>query len=257
PAAVAAAPPPSPLPSPAIAPTAFGRYHALVIGNQAYRHLTKLKTPVADARAVAELLRRDYGFQNVRLLTDATRADMVRAFDDLRRQLTEQDNLLIYYAGHGWLDREVDRGYWLGVDAEEDTRANWLSNADITDTLRALKAKHVLIVADSCYSGTLVRDVGIRSLDAADLGRLARKRARTVLTSGGSEPVMDEGGAGHSVFARAFIETLREAPRASDLTSLFGGLRRRVLLRAEQTPQYGDVRLSGHDGGDFIFLRAP
>jgi uncharacterized caspase-like protein len=242
------------LPPPAAA-SAFGRYHALVIGNQTYQYLARLKTPLADARAVAEMLRTEYAFQDVRLLLDATRAEMVRALDAVRRELTEDDNLLIYYAGHGWLDQEADRGYWLGVDAESDTRANWLSNADITDTLRALRAKHVLIVADSCYSGSLVRDAGIRSLDATDLVRLARKRARTVLTSGGAEPVMDEGGGGHSVFARAFIETLRAAPAASDVSSLFGGLRRNVLLRAEQTPQYGDLRMSGHDGGDFIFVR--
>jgi len=100
-----------------------------------------------------------------------------------------------------------------------------------------------------------VRDVGIHSLDAADLARLARKRARTVLTSGGLEPVMDQGGGGHSVFARAFLQTLREAPGSTDFSSLFGRLRRQALLRSEQTPQYGDLRLSGHDGGDFIFVR--
>ena len=89
----------------------LGSYHALVIGNQAYRSLRPLQTPVADATAVADMLRRDYGFARVRLLTNATRADMVRALDDLRRRLGPGDNLLIYYAGHGWLDREADRGY--------------------------------------------------------------------------------------------------------------------------------------------------
>jgi hypothetical protein len=146
PPSTASAPPStSPLPPAAMRAT-FGRYHALVIGNQAYRHLTPLKTPIADAQSVAAMLRSDYGFQDVRVL------------------------------------READRSYWLGVDAEEDTRTNWLSNADITDTLRA-------------------------------------------------------------------------APIATDVSSLFGGLRRSVLLRAEQTPQYGDLRMSGHDGGDFIFVR--
>jgi len=66
---------------------------------------------------------------------------------------------------------------------------------------------------------------------------------------------MDQGGGGHSVFARAFLQTLREAPGSTDFSSLFGRLRRQALLRSEQTPQYGDLRLSGHDGGDFIFVR--
>jgi formylglycine-generating enzyme required for sulfatase activity/uncharacterized caspase-like protein len=234
--------------------TSLGRYHALVIGNQQYRAFPSLKTPAADATAVAELLRKDYGF-TVRMLVNATRAQMVDALADLRGRLTERDNLLVYYAGHGYLDREADRGYWIAVDADRTSPANWLSNADITDALRAMRAKHVLIVADSCYSGTLTRDLAIRAPEASDLARLAQKRARNVLTSGGLEPVSDVGGSGHSVFARAFLEALRTSAGVTDVTTLFAGLRRQVLLQAEQTPQYGDVRLAGHDGGDFIFAR--
>jgi len=233
----------------------LGSYHALVIGNQAYRSLRPLQTPVADATAVADMLRRDYGFARVRLLTNATRADMVRALDDLRRRLGPGDNLLIYYAGHGWLDREADRGYWLPVDAEPDSRTNWLSNADLTDTLRALKAKHVVIVADSCYSGTLTRSIGVTPLAPPDILRLAQKRARTALVSGGLEPVADVGGGRHSVFARAFLDALHGNQGATDLTSLFGVIRRQVLLGATQTPEYADIRQAGHDGGDFVFVR--
>ena len=234
--------------------TELGRYHALVIGNEAYRHITSLKTPVADAKAVAEVLRLEYGF-HVELLTNATRTEIIRALDDLRRTLSEDDNLLIYYAGHGYLDKDVDRGYWLPVDAETDNTANWLPNTDITDKLRGLRAKHVLVVADSCYSGTLVRDVAIKPLSRPDLQRLAHKRARTVLTSGGLEPVLDVGGGTHSVFARAFITALQNVERIADTTSLFATVRREVLLRAEQTPQYSDIRQAGHEGGDFLFVR--
>jgi formylglycine-generating enzyme required for sulfatase activity len=232
----------------------FGSYHALVIGNQTYRSLQRLTTPLADARAVAALLKQDYGY-TVRLLLDATRGDMVRALDDLRDRLTERDNVLIYYAGHGWLDRDADRGYWLPVDAEQRSRANWLSTVDITDTLRALRAKHVLVVADSCYSGTLTRSIGVEALGSADVQRLAQKRARTALTSGGIEPVADRGGGAHSVFAKAFLDALRGTRGPTDLASLFSGIRRQVLLGSEQTPEYADIRQAGHDGGDFIFAR--
>lgn len=213
----------------------LGRYHALVIGNQQYRSLPSLKTPAADSAAVAEVLRKDYGF-TVRLIVNATRVQMVDALAEMRGTLGEHDNLLIYYAGHGYLDREADRGYWMAVDAEQTSPANWVSNADITDALRAMKAKHVLIVADSCYSGTLTRDLAIRPPEASDLVRLAQKRARNVLTSGGLEPVSDVGGSGHLVFARAFLDALRTNPGITDVTSLFAGLRRQVLLKAEQTP---------------------
>jgi formylglycine-generating enzyme required for sulfatase activity/uncharacterized caspase-like protein len=236
------------------AQSGLGAYHALIIANQQYEHLPSLETPLADAGAVADVLRDAYGF-SVRVLQNATRAQIVDALAELRGRLRESDNLLIYYAGHGYLDREADRGYWMAADAVPGSPTNWVSNGDVTDVLRAMRAKHVLIVADSCYSGTLTRDIAIRAAEPSDVSRLAQRRARTVLTSGGLEPVADRGGSGHSVFARAFLDALRENTGATDATSLFAGLRRQVLLRAEQTPQYADVRFAGHDGGDFVFAR--
>ena len=101
----------------------FGRYHALVIGANDYRNLPKLKTAVNDASAVADVLRQRYGF-TVTLLLNPTRAEVVRALDALRSELTLRDNLLVYYAGHGFLDTEADTGYWQPVDAEEGTSAD-------------------------------------------------------------------------------------------------------------------------------------
>ena len=76
-------------------------------------------------------------------------------------------HLLIYYAGHGWLNEESNRGYWLPADAKPNRRSRWMSNATLTDTLKTLQAKHVMVVADSCYSGTRTRsaNVGLRSGD--------------------------------------------------------------------------------------------
>lgn len=251
----------APLPETVPTPGAvdFGRYHALLIGNNAYTHLPRLQTAVNDATAVAEILRNDYGFA-VTLLTDATRAEIIAALDGLRATLMTQDNLLIYYAGHGVLDTDAARGYWLPVNAKPDTRIHWLSNATITDTLKAMTAKHVMVVADSCYAGTLVRGVSVVGLPTgmereAYLLRLARKRARTALVSGGLEPVMDSGGGNHSVFAKAFLRALEENRGVLDGQQLFTRIRRPVVLNAPQTPEYADIRFAGHDGGDFLFVR--
>ena len=104
----AAAPAPTPAKVAVALPPdiAFGRFHALVIGNNEYQHLPKLASAVADAKAVAGVLEGTYGF-DVTLLLNATRSDILRAINDLRAELTEEDNLLIYYAGHGTLDRGV------------------------------------------------------------------------------------------------------------------------------------------------------
>ena len=235
----------------------FGDYHALVIGNDDYRDLTDLETAKGDAEAVAILLAERYGFE-VEVLINATRYDIISALGALRAALTETDNLLIYYAGHGALDVDSDEGYWLPVDAERDNVANWLSNATITSQIKAMRAKHVMIIADSCYSGKLTRGAetavktgGERS---AWLTRMAARRSRTALTSGRLEPVLDAGGGGHSVFAKAFLEALGDNTEVLDGQSLFDAIKRPIVVNADQTPEYADVRMAGHDGGDFLFV---
>jgi hypothetical protein len=243
----------------------FGRYYALVIGNDSYRSLPHLDTAVNDAEAVARLLSQKYGF-DVTLLRNATRYDILSALNKMREQLTDKDNLLIYYAGHGDLDRVNQRGYWLPVDAEASNNANWISNVDITDVLNAMSAKEVMVVADSCYSGTLTRsalaslDVGM-SQEARDkwIQVMAEKRSRTVLTSGGLKPVLDSGGGQHSIFAKAFLDVLRGNRDILEGQRLFREVSARVTyaaasMRMDQVPEYAPIRFAGHEAGDFFFV---
>lgn len=231
-----------------------GTYYALVIGNNRYAKLPSLETAANDARAVARLLEKSYGYE-VTTLIDAGRSEILGSLTNLRRRLTENDSVLIYYAGHGSFDRGTRRGYWLPVDALEDDPSNWISAADVTDILRAMAARHVMIVADSCYSGSLTRGLKIETRDQAYIKRLASKRARVVLTSGGLEPVTDMGTDGHSVFARAFLDALEGNQGVLEGVGVFNQLRRPVVMGADQTPEYGDIRFAGHEGGDFLFIR--
>jgi hypothetical protein len=84
---------------------------------------------------------------------------------------------------------------------------------------------------------------------------MAKIRTRVVLSSGGLEPVSDSGGGKHSVFAAQFLNALRNNKDVLDGTQLFDHVRRRVVLNADQTPQYSDIRRAGHEGGDFLFVR--
>ncbi len=101
---------------------------------------------------MSQVLHDDYGFDVVMLL-DPDRYAILSALNKLRQSLTDKDNLLIYYAGHGVLDSVNQRGNWLPVDAEPDSTANWISNIQITDILNAMAARQILVVADSCYLG--------------------------------------------------------------------------------------------------------
>ena len=234
----------------------YGRYYALVIGNNNYRHLPRLQSAVNDAEAVSELLSSSYGFK-VETLLNATRSDTFSSLSRVRKQVGENDNLLIYYAGHGWLDKDAGEGYWMPVDAGEDDSGNWISSADIIASVKRTKAKHVMVVADSCFSGTLTRGLSIKTRTPDYIKQIAAKKSRTALTSGGLEPVMDGGGASgdHSVFADAFLRILQENESVLDGHKFFSSLKSRVMVNSEQTPEYGDIRKAGHDGGDFLFVR--
>jgi len=239
----------------------FGKFIALLIGNNHYQHISSLKTAINDVEMLRATLEKKYGFKTT-LIRDATRRDILKAITDIQKQVTTDTNLLIYYAGHGHLEDNENRGYWLPVDAEVDNSVNWIANDDITSKVKAMAAKHVLVIADSCYSGMLSRSVpSEHSLrpDSSEISnyltKISEKRTRMVMSSGGLEPVVDEGGMGnHSVFASAIISMLQENVEIMEGTLLFSKVRQKVKWNADQTPEYSPIRNAGHDGGDFLFI---
>ncbi len=246
----------------------FGTYHALIIGNNTYKNFPGLDTAINDARDAEKVLRDKYGF-STRLLIDANRYEILSVLNELRDQLTEKDNLLIYYAGHGELDRPNTRGHWIPVDADRENSANWISNISITDILNAMKAKHILVVADSCYSGSMSL-ASVPRLDAEPedvdakiklkwLKVMAKVRSRTVLTSGGLQPVLDQGSGNHSVFANAFLSTLKNNDGVLEAYKLYREVFTEVRQSAgkygvDQQPEYSAIKHGGHEAGEFIFV---
>lgn len=243
----------------------FGNYHALIIGNNDYRTLPDLSSPVNDATELSDVLRSRYGFKTTVLL-NADRYQILSALNSLRETLTSADNLLIYFAGHGELDEVNQRGHWLPVDAERDSTANWIPTTAVTDILNIMKAKQILLVVDSCYAGALTRSsVGRLAAGMTENERLhwlktmAARRSRTVLTSGGVAPVMDAGGGRHSVFAKALLEVLGANTDTIDGQRLHREVAARVAfaaanLRFDQVPEYAPIRFAGHEAGEFFLI---
>jgi hypothetical protein len=248
----------------------FGSYHALVIGNNTYPLFPskrQLRTAVNDANEVTRILVELYGFKVVKLL-NATRKDILTTLNDLRARLTADDNLLIYYAGHGEYDQINKRGYWVPVDAEPNNSTNWIPTFSITDTVNVMTARQVLIVADSCYAGSLALrgagaqlEPGMSEKDhIAVMQRMAQRPSRMLLASGGVEPVIDSRGGPHSVFSQFFIQALRDNAGVLAGREVFQFLSSPVTAEAQyagspQSPEYTPLPFAGHEGGDFFFVR--
>lgn len=228
-------------------PVADRQRIALLVGNNRYRSLPELETAVNDIRAIAEVLSHGFGF-NVITMEDATRQELLSALSLYRQKLTADDDFILYYAGHGIVDEQTGRGYWLPVDARLEDPANWVSSVEISDVLFSMKAQHALVVADSCFSSSLLQEPA--PLQPSASSRVL-PRSRTLITSGSLEPVLDSGFGDHSVFAKALLDALHEADLRITTSDLFERVRQEVIAHADQTPQYGFLPGAGHTGGEF------
>jgi hypothetical protein len=244
-------------------PAVSATYYALVIGNSNYRYMTGLATPTNDAQSVAQLLEQRYGFKVTQLL-DGTSDQIMRTLDAYTIDLKENDRLLIYYAGHGGTrNGPPERAFWLGVDADPRTQAGWISAEDVSDKIKQIAARHILLVSDSCFSSSITHPTTTtvrRDLNEQRFQIQWSRRARMVLTSGQNTPVLDSSGdRNHSLFAQAFLAVLRQNDHVLSGEMLSYELGSRIQPEAtrmglKQTPTYTSLQDANHDYGDFFFL---
>jgi hypothetical protein len=238
------------------------RYHALVIGNSNYAFMAPLATPVNDARDVAAVLANGYGF-DVETLFDATSDQIMTRMYEMSKKLTESDNLLIYFAGHGDKGQSSNSAYWLGTDADKSRTKGWIALDLIRDQIKSMKARHILVVADACFAGAMTHakttSVG-REVSERRFQLQWNRRARMVLTSGQNTPVTDSGGSrDHSLFATYFIQVLRQNMLLMSGEMLSYELSGRIAPEArkigvEEQPTYSTLGDANHDFGEFFFV---
>lgn len=230
-------------------------YHALLIGVNEYQDpsITQLDGPINDANKLKNILTRKYTFEeeNITFLQNPTRTEIIETFDDLQSKIGEDDNLLIFYAGHGVWDEDLKQGFWLPSDAKRTSKAAWLSNAMIRDYIGGIHTKHTLLVADACFSGGIfkTRDVFIENMASLELAKLPSRKA---ITSGAMKTVPDK-----SVFIEYLTKRLEENERhLLPAEILFSSFKIAVMNNSHgQVPQFGDIKGAGDEGGDFVFLK--
>lgn len=234
---------------------ADANYHAVFFAVQEYgdKEIAQLDNPVADAKKLMQVLKDNYGFkdENVRFVENPTRAQMQETFDELQGGLTKNDNLLIFYAGHGIWDEEMQQGFWLPVDAAMHNRANWFPNNQLRDYIASIKTKHTLLIADACFSGGLFKTRAVADVSPA-IQEMYNLQSRRAMTSGALKTVPDK-----SVFMEYLIRSLEN--NMEDYVGameLFNSFRNDVINNSpnRQVPQFGEIGSTGDQGGDFIFV---
>ena len=232
-----------------------GKYYALLIGVSNYPdpEIMNLDKPEEDAEKLYNTLTTYYAFEkeNVKLLKSPTREEIITELDKLNRIITEDDNLLVFYAGHGYWDTQDEIGYWLPADSKKSNTANWMRNSTIRDYLRTVKTKHTLLIADACFSGGIFKTRKAFNDAPKSIQKLYEYPSRKAMTSGSLKEVPDR-----SVFLLYLNKRLTENTQAFiSAEELFSSFKVAVLNNSPNVPQYGEIKDTGDEGGDFIFVK--
>lgn len=232
-----------------------GKFYALLIAESDYTDpdVPDLGNPVKDAESFKKVLLADYTFapDNLYLLTNPTRSKIIQTFEQLSNNLNENDNLIIFYAGHGYWDAYKEIGYWLPSDAAANSNSNWLRNSTVKDYIGAIKSKHTLLVTDACFSGSIFQSRGFKGKHVVAYQKIYDLKSRKGMTSGTLKEVPDV-----SVFLHTLIKRLgQNKDKYLPVSKLFSSMRDAVLNNSPNVPQFGTIQGAGDEGGEFIFIR--
>ena len=250
-----------------VASTGYANSWAIVIGIDSYPKWPKLQYAVRDAQGVREMLIGKFGFAPERVVSlnnaEATRAGILGAFHDRLAHggVQKNDRVFVFFAGHGatrQLSSGRDLGYIVPYDSDpKQFASDAIPMSDIQNIAESLAAKHALFVMDACYSGLGLTRGGAAGAAATFLRDNARRIGRQMLTAGGADQLVSDGGPnGHSVFTWTLLQALGgkgdlNGDGMITATELAAYVAPAVAGVSNQTPAFGS--LPGSEGGDFVF----
>ena len=246
--------------------------YALIIGIDKYENVRNLDYAVEDANSIRSLLIEQFNFppENITLLVNekATYTKIKKSLSYVTRQASENDRILIFFAGHGEtidLPESGEMGFLIPVDGEKgDLYGTSLEMDELRKVSSLSKAKHILYLVDACYGG--IAAVGSRGLEPDKtpnyIDKITKDKSRQIITAGGrDEPVIEKPEWGHSAFTLNLIRGLKEGRADSNSDGVITAnelgifLEEKVTIDSDyqQTPQYG--RMTSQEG-EFVFVYA-
>lgn len=243
-------------PDQSLIPGGSPKYFALLIAAKDYDdpNIPDLQNPVKDAQELKNILESKYTFDtaNIETLFNRSREDIMQAIVQRCNSLTENDNLIIFYAGHGIAEKDkfgdVD-GYWIPSSAKKGLNASYISADDINKAIKRSNAKHILVIADACFSGAFTRELPAEA--SKEIKKQYSVTSRKVMASGNLEPVPD-----NSKFIYYLKQKLgQNTEKYLTAKELFDSFYKAILSNSENLPQYAAIRNVGDEGGEFIFIK--
>ena len=243
----------------------YSSSHALIVGINKYDHWPNLEYAARDAGEIGAVLKQK-GF-TVYTLTNqnATKKNILGRLERIRKSVDSNSRVVFYFAGHGQtedLPGGRERGYIVPADADAyDWRGTMLAMDQLNHTIKKIKAKHILLAFDSCYSGLgLTRSIKRHSpQDAVYIKKMMQTRSIQILTAGSrDEQAMET--EGHGLFTDHLLAALNGAADINSdghitATEIYATVRPSITKQSysRQTPQFGYIE----GNGDIIFYHAP
>ena len=234
----------------------MGTNYILLIGSQNYADasIPSLENPISDAIKLKLALKSNYNFEDENVLTlfNPTVNDFKKKFIQISETIQPEDNLIIFYAGHGIWNEKEKKGYWLLNDAIRADKNTWLPNKAVLDMIAGVSARHTLLITDACFSGSVFKTRSIGADAPPAVREMSEKISRVAITSGNDTEVPDQ-----SVFMKYLIKALNEN-KEKYLTAqkmFITQIIEAVMTESKTEPRYGTLELAGHVGGDFIFIK--
>jgi hypothetical protein len=242
-----------------------GKYYALLIAVQHYDNYDDLEYTIRDAEALKNVLEENYIFEEIEILIDPKRDAIMRKLSGLKKWAGKNDNVLIFYAGHGskWDEPDMKDGYWCPKDAEGDGYHTFINNSTIKDYIRLIKSKNTLLISDACWAGSMRKRGKLVFGSSANpnksdiIQKKYDKKSRFYMSSGAETTVPDE-----SVFMKYLLKELRDnTDRYLSASDLFKRVEEPTLNNSPYhegeivEPEYDNIHNVGHEGGEFFFIK--
>ncbi|MEQ8534068.1 MAG: caspase family protein [Imperialibacter sp.] len=233
--------------------------YGLFFATDQYDNWGDLVNPIYDSKAIGKELEERYGFE-VKIVENIDQNDVFTILREYAlRNYKPQDQLFIFFAGHGQYDETFGEGYVVARNsiANDPGKNTYISHNRLRNNIDNIKCDHIFLVMDVCFGGTFdpvlasSRSVYSEVDNVEFMVKKLAVKTRKYLTSGVKEYVSDAIAGKHSPFASRFLEALKTnggEDRLLTLTELNS-----FMERLQTTPRFGAFG-SDQDASDFLFI---